>query len=47
MTTNVIMNYVIYKTGDDWKKLLEKVFTKDAKVKNRVYFHKTFKCKRW
>ena len=45
MTTNVIMNYVIYKTGDDWKKLLEKVFTKDAKVKNRVYFHKTLNVK--
>ena len=25
MTTNVIINYIIYKTGDDWKKLLEKV----------------------
>ena len=27
MTTNVVMNYVIYKTGDDWNKLLHKVFT--------------------
>ena len=41
MTTNVIMNYVIYKTGDDWEKLLHKVFTEDAKVKNEVYFGKT------
>ena len=38
MTTNVIMNYVIYKTGDDWDKLLHKIFTEDAKVKNQVYF---------
>ena len=45
VVTNLIMNYVIYKTGDDWKKLLEKVFTKDAKVKNRVYFHKTLNVK--
>ena len=41
LTTNVIMNYVIYKTGDDWEKLLHKVFTEDAKVKNEVYFGKT------
>ncbi len=41
MTTNVIMNYVIYKTGDDWEKLLHKVFVEDAKVAKRVYFHKT------
>ena len=40
MTTNVIMNYVIYKTGDDWEKLLNKVFVEDAKVKNKVYFGK-------
>ena len=41
MTTNVIMNYVIYKTGDDWEKLLHKVFVEDAKVEKRVYFSKT------
>ena len=41
MTTNIIMNYVIYKTDDDWEKLLHKVFTEDAKVKNEVYFGKT------
>ena len=45
MATNVIMNYVIYKTGDDWEKLLHKIFTVDAKVKNKVYFHKTLRIK--
>ena len=45
VVTNLIMNYVIYKTGDDWKKLLQKVFTEDAKVKNKVYFHKTLRIK--
>ena len=45
MTTNVIMNYVIYKTGKDWKKLLHKIFTDDAKVKNKVYFQKTLRIK--
>ena len=41
MTTNVIVNYVIYKTSDDWNKLLNKIFVEDAKVKNKVYFGKT------
>ena len=43
MTTNVIVNYVIYKTGDDWEKLLHKIFIEDAKVAKRVYFHKTLR----
>ena len=41
LTTNVVMNYVIYKTGADWEKLLHKVFVEDAKVEKRVYFGKT------
>ena len=41
LTTNVIMNYVIYKTGDDWEKLLHKIFVEDAKVAKRVYFGKS------
>ena len=45
VVTNLIMNYVIYKTGDDWEKLLNKIFTEDAKVKNKVYFHKTLRIK--
>ena len=41
LTTNVIMNYVIFKTGDDWEKLLHKVFNEHVKVKDSVYFHQT------
>jgi len=41
MATNVIMNYVIYKTGDDWNKLLHKIFVEDAKVAKKVYFGKS------
>jgi len=41
LTTNVIMNYVIYKTGDDWEKLLHKVFVEDAKIEKSVYFGKS------
>jgi hypothetical protein len=44
LTTHVLMNYVIYKTGDDWKKLLHKVFNENAKVKNSVYFELTRKA---
>ena len=41
LTTNVIMNYVIYKTGKDWKKLLHKVFNQHIKVKENVRFLQT------
>jgi hypothetical protein len=43
LTTNLIMNYTIHKTGKDWKKLLHKVFNEHAKVKNNVYFSTTVK----
>ena len=39
--TNIIMNYVIFKTGDDWEKLLHKVFNEHVKVKDNVYFQQT------
>ena len=35
------MNYVIYKTGDDWDKLLHKVFNEHVKVKDNVRFFQT------
>jgi len=47
LTTHVIMNYVIYKTDDDWQKLLNKVFNEHVKVKNSVYFVKTPKVGRY
>jgi len=40
LVTNTIMNYVIYKTGDDWEPLLHKVFTQHVKVKDKVHFLK-------
>jgi hypothetical protein len=43
LTTNLIMNYTIHKTGKDWKKLLHKVFNEHAKVRNNVYFSTTVK----
>ena len=45
LATNIIMNYTIFKTGDDWQKLLNKVFKEDAKIKNTVMFHKTIRSR--
>ncbi|MDC0436414.1 hypothetical protein OAL81_02580 [Candidatus Pelagibacter sp.] len=45
LATNIIMNYTIFKVGDDYQKLLNKVFKEDAKIKNSVYFSKTLR--RW
>jgi len=41
LTTNVIMNYVKHKAGDEWDKLLHKVFNEHVKVKNNVQFQKS------
>jgi glutaredoxin-related protein len=45
LTTNVIMNYTIFKTGEDWEKLLNKIFNEHVKVKDNVYFYQTLKIK--
>ena len=41
LTTNVIMNYVKFKAGDNWDKLLHKVFNEHVKVKNSVEFQRS------
>jgi len=41
LTTNVIMNYVKHKAGDNWDKLLHNVFNEHVKVKNNVQFQKS------
>jgi hypothetical protein len=43
LTTNVIMNYVKFKAGDNWDKLLHKVFNEHVGVKNKVQFQKSRK----
>ena len=45
LATNTIMNYTIFKVGDDYQKLLNKVFKEDAKVKNSVFFSKTIRSR--
>jgi len=43
LATNLLMNYTIYKTGDDWETLLHKVFNKHVGIKDSVWFHQTVK----
>ena len=45
LATNTIMNYTIFKVGDDYQQLLNKVFKEDAKIKNIVFFHKTIRSR--
>ena len=37
---NLILNYVLFKTGDDFEKILEKTFNEKAKIKDSVIFWK-------
>ena len=41
LATNLVMNYTIFKTGDDWQKLLNKVFNEHVRIKDEVWFHQT------
>jgi len=47
LTTNVIMNYVKFKAGANWDKLLNKVFNKHVRVKDSVQFQKSRKYLRY
>ncbi|MDA8845113.1 hypothetical protein N9O53_04055 [Candidatus Pelagibacter ubique] len=38
--TQLILNYVLFKTGDDFEKILEKTFNEKAKIKDSVIFWK-------
>ena len=40
MNTNLILNYVLFKTGKDFQKILDKTFKEKAKIKYPVYFFK-------
>ena len=40
MNTNLIFNYVLFKTGEDFQKILDKTFNEKAKIKYPVYFFK-------
>ena len=40
MNPTLALNYVLFKTGDDFEKILEKTFSKKAKIKDSVTFWK-------
>jgi len=37
---NIIFNYILFKSGNDFQKILDKVYKEKAKIKNSVYFFK-------
>ena len=41
INSTIVLNYVLFKTGDDFEKILEKTFKDKAKIKNSVFFYKT------
>ena len=40
VNTSLILNYVLFKTGDNFQKLLDKTFKEKAKTKEIVYFYR-------
>ena len=41
LATGVFLNYTIFKVGEDYQKLLNKIFNEYVKVKNNIYFMRT------
>ena len=40
---NIVLNYVLFKSGNNFQKILDKAFKEKAKIKNSVYFYKLYK----
>ena len=41
INSSIVLNYVLFKTGNDFEKILEKTFKDKAKIKNSVLFYKS------
>jgi len=41
LATKVLLNYTIFKVGNDYEKLLNKIFKEHVKLKNTIYFTKS------
>ena len=41
INSSIVLNYILFKTGNDFEKILEKTFEDKAKIKNSVFFYKT------
>ena len=46
LSTQLILNYVLFKTGEDFEKILEKTFKENAKIKHSVFFYKASRSSR-
>ncbi len=44
LLTNLIFNYVLFKSGDDFENLLNDIFQKTVRIKDSVYFFRTSKA---
>ena len=40
INSSIVLNYILFKTGNDFEKILEKTFKEKAKIKNSVFFFK-------
>ena len=40
LATNIVLNYLIFKTGSDWKQFLDRVFNEHVKIEKSVMFLK-------
>ena len=40
LVPHLLLNYILYKTGDDFELLLNDIFQNDVKIKNSIYFYK-------
>ncbi len=41
INSSIVLNYILFKTGNDFEKILEKTFKEKAKIKHSVFFFKT------
>ena len=37
---NIVLNYILFKSGNNFQKILDKAYKEKAKIKNSVYFYK-------
>ena len=45
--TNLAMNYMIFKVGDDWQKFLDKIFQDKVKIEHQFFFAKNPPSSGW
>lgn len=41
LLTNIIFNYIIFKTGSDWQDFFDRIFQNRVKIENPIFFQRT------